>query len=297
MSAGYDLSVLTPSFGYRDYIRDALDSVARQPGGLAVQHVVQDGGSTDGTVDVLRGYDGGLVWRSEPDRGQSDALNKALALAPGRWIGWLNADEFYLPGGLARLLRVGDETGADVVYGDTAFVDGDGRLDRLVPQHRFSRAILASYGPFIGSVSVIFRRDALGERPIDPTMRRMMDWDLYLRLVREGARFAYVPALVGAFRAHGDRVTATERRGFFQRLNIDHGFGREYAMLRERYGAMRARRVGHIGHGVLKLADGAYARQLRARRMRGADLRWFASPGAEAAVRQLLAACYPHAQG
>jgi glycosyltransferase involved in cell wall biosynthesis len=290
--AAPDLSVLTPSFGYAGYIRDTLESVARQPGQVSIQHVVQDGGSTDGTVELLREYDGGVVWRSEPDDGQSDALNKAMRLASGRWIGWLNADEFYVPGGVERLVEIGDRTGADVVYGDTAFVDGDGRLLRLVPQHRFSRRIMASYGPIINTVSVVFRRSVLGEAPIDVTMRRMMDWDLYLRLADEGARFRYAPELVGVFRVHGERITATERRGFLQRLNRGHGFGREYALLRDRYGAMRARRVGHLGHGLLKLADGAYGRQLRARRLHGADLRWFASPHAESTVRQLVASCY-----
>ena len=75
-------------------------------------------------------------------------------------------------------------------------------------------------------------------------MRRMMDWDLYLRLMGEGAAFRYVEAPIGVFRAHDTRVTATERRGFFQRLNRGDGFGREYDMVRDRYGAMRMRRAG-----------------------------------------------------
>ena len=73
-----------------------------------------------------------------------------------------------------------------------------------------------------------------------------------------------MPVPVGVFRAHDTRVTATERRGFFQRLNRDDGFGREYDMVRERYGAMRMRRAGHLAHGALKLADGGYTRQARA---------------------------------
>ena len=92
-------------------------------------------------------------------------------------------------------------------------------------------------------------------------MRRMMDWDLYLRLAGEGAAFRYVVAPIGVFRAHDTRVTATERRGFSQRLNRGDGFGREYDMMRDRYGAFRVRRAGHIAHGVRKLAGGAYGRQ------------------------------------
>jgi glycosyltransferase involved in cell wall biosynthesis len=291
-----DISVLTPSFGYAHFLRDALESVRLQTG-ASVEHIVQDGGSDDGTIELLAEYDGLVTWRSEPDQGQSDALNRALRLARGRWIGWLNADEFYLPGGLAQLAAEGDRAGADVVYGDTVFVDGEGRVTRLLPQHRYDPFVLRSYGPFISTVSVLFRRSALPPDPIDVDMRRMMDWDLYLRLGRHGARFRYHPVPVGAFRAHETRITATERRGFFQRLELGGGFGREYDMLRRRYGAMRLRRVGHVLHGVEKLRDGSYRRQLRARRFRGADLRWFASADAAERAAAFRAACYGEAAG
>ena len=119
-----------------------------------------------------------------------------------------------------------------------------------------------------------------------------MDWDLYLRLLGEGARFGYVAAPVGAFRAHDTRVTATERRGFTQRLNRDEGFGREYDMMRERYGAFRARRIGHLAHGVLKLAHGGYGRQWRARGLRGTDLRWFASDEGARGCERLMHDAY-----
>ena len=288
-----DLTVVTPSFGYAHYLRDAIMSVSEQRG-ITVEHVIQDGGSTDGTVELLQELDDLVDWVSEPDEGQSDALNRGIARSRGRWIAWLNADEFYLPGGLAALVAEGDRSGADVVYGDTLFSDGAGRLARLLPQHRFSPFVLRSYGCYISTVACIARRSALrGPQPIDPTMRRMMDWDLYLRLLAERASFLHVPVPVGVFRAHDTRVTATERRGFFQRLNRDDGFGREYDMVRGRYGAMRMRRAGHIAHGVLKLADGAYGRQLRARRLHGADLRWFESPDGATEWERVRAGCYP----
>jgi glycosyltransferase involved in cell wall biosynthesis len=295
-----DISVLVPSYGYAHFLRDGIESVLKQgrTDDPATSHlpvielIVQDGGSTDGTVDLLESYGDAIIWRSEKDGGQSDALNRAFALSSGRWIAWLNADEFYLPGGLVALVEEGDRSGADVDYGDTAFVDANGRLTRLVPQHGFSPSILRSYGCFISSVSSIVRRDAVGPDPIDISMRRMMDWDLYLRLLDDGSRFSHVPMPVGAFRAHDTRVTATETRGFMQRLNEDDGFGREYDMMRDRYGAFRARKLGHVGHGVRKLTDGAYVRQLRARRLRGVNLRWFDDPGGADGCRLLLAGAY-----
>jgi glycosyltransferase involved in cell wall biosynthesis len=281
-----DVSVVTPSYGYAHFLRDAILSVARQEG-VTAQHIVQDGASTDGTVELLRELDGMVDWVSEPDRGQSDALNRGIARSRGRWVGWLNADEFYLPDGLAALVAEGERTGADVVYGDTIFADGEGRMTRMVPQHPFSPFVLRSYGCFISTVSSIVRRSALGDAPIDVEMRRMMDWDLYLRLLGEGARFAYVPVPVGVFRAHDTRITATESRGFTQRLNRGDGFGREYDMVRDRYGAMRVRRAGHILHGVRKMTSGAYLRQLRGRHVKGNRVRWFASEQEAAEWRAL----------
>src|SRR5262249_6710278 len=141
-----DVSVLTPSLNYARFIEDALISVRDQRNGdLTVEHIIQDGLSSDGTVDVITSFRG-VTWSSEADRGQSDALNKALEKASGRWIAWLNADEFYLPQGIAHLVRVAERARAGVAYGDCLFVDGDGRLLRLKAQHRFNARLLREYG-------------------------------------------------------------------------------------------------------------------------------------------------------
>src|ERR687897_245118 len=104
MMEAIDVSVLTPSYGYGRFIADSIESGICQDG-LRLQHIVQDGGSEDETLDVLRSFGDQVLWTSEPDQGQSDALNRALAKATGRWVAWLNADEFYLPSGLASLIH------------------------------------------------------------------------------------------------------------------------------------------------------------------------------------------------
>ena len=141
-----DVTVLTPSYNYGRFIEDALLSVRCQRG-PSVEHVIQDGGSTDNTPQILADDSGHIDWTSEPDRGQSDALNRALSRATGRWIAWLNADEFYLPGSLACLVEQGERSGADVVYGECVIVDEAGSVVRLLPQYRFSSRVLRSYGP------------------------------------------------------------------------------------------------------------------------------------------------------
>src|SRR4051812_23218985 len=106
------LSVLIPSYNTGQFIAGALESATN----VAVERIVMDGASEDGTIAILRSS--GAVWRSEADKGQSDALNKAITMARGEWIGWLNADERYIPGALEDLLAVLPTVKADVVYGD-----------------------------------------------------------------------------------------------------------------------------------------------------------------------------------
>lgn len=277
-----DVSVLTPALDYGRFIEDNIKSVRGQEG-LSIEHVVQDGGSTDGTIEVLRRHTDRLRWVSEPDWGQSDALNKAFRRSTGRWIAWLNADEFYLPRGLTALVRHGDRTGADVVYGDNVFVDQEGRVTRLLPQHPFNLRILRLYGCFISTSSTVFRRSALLDQPWDLKARMIMDWDLFLNLASRKARFSHVPYPVGAFRRHRHQVTARP----------SSEFGDEYARVIERYAIdQRMRPLGPWLHASYKLMSGAYGRQLRANRFRGRDLRWFLHREALSSFEALLSACY-----
>src|SRR5690242_7659236 len=93
-------SILTPSYNYDRYLGDALESVARQDG-VEVEHVVVDDGSTDSSVEILRAWQHPLRVEVQPNRGLARTLNRALELATGDVVGWLNADDFYLPGALA----------------------------------------------------------------------------------------------------------------------------------------------------------------------------------------------------
>ena len=276
-----DVSVLTPSYGYGRFIADCIGSVVFQDG-VRNEHVVQDGGSQDDTLDILRSFGKGVSWSSEPDDGQSDALNKALNRATGRWVAWLNADEFYLPQSLQMLTAEGDRHRADVVYGDSVTVDRDGKMLGLHPQHAFSPSVLRLYGPFPASVSMIVRREALGTAPWDRLLRIVMDWDLYLGLLRREASFHHVDYPVGAFRVHSDQVSAGPGSN-------------ETTVVRQRYGIPTGkpyRRVGKTLHRGRKVVHGSYLRQLRGKRFRGCDLRWFRDGVGTSAFFDLLAGCY-----
>jgi len=280
------LSILTPSRNYERFLSDALQSVAAQRDD-EVEHIVADGASTDGTLGLLRAWSDHVRFVSEPDEGQSDALNKAAGMAGGEWLGWLNADEFYLPGAFQTVRATLQRTpGADVVYGDCCFVDSDGRLLRLLPQHPFAPRVLRWYGPFMSSCATFIRADSLTVRGWDTALRRVMDWDLYLELQRRGVRFVYVRAPLAAFRLHDAQVTAVRLpywQGEGARVRARHGL-----TLRPQF-ARTLHALGRADHGIRKLADGAYRRQVGVRRtLRGADLRWFASPEARGNAERLV---------
>jgi glycosyltransferase involved in cell wall biosynthesis len=258
---------LTPTFQNARFLPDALDSVATN--GRSIEHVVVDAASTDGTRDLLEEQTRPeLKWISEPDRGQSDALNKALNLASGEIIGWLNADEWYMPG---TIELVGDvfarNPSVDVVFGDYVEVDEHGLFRRLVTCHPFSRYVLRNYGCFIPSCATFIRRSALPESPWNIDHRWIMDLDLWLRLSESQAKFRHVRRGLAAFRIHPSQVTSgnftdgvPEWEALFERYRISSPGG----LQRTHY------RSGQTLHRLLKLIDGGYAREIvAARRHKG----------------------------
>jgi hypothetical protein len=149
----------------------------------------------------------------------------------------------------------GERSAADVVYGDCVKMDRQGRVMGIRPQHPFSRVILRLYGPFPESVSLISPRTSLGEDPWDPSLRTVMDWDLYLGLAAEGASFHYAPYPIGAFRQHEGQAShraADERRGTSENVT------------RSRPADGRSG-PGTCQNVIRKLAAGSYRRQLRGR--------------------------------
>src|SRR4051812_45646954 len=121
------LSIVTPCLNSASTLREAIASVRAQGLGDALEHVVVDGGSTDGTIEILRDAPD-VSWASEPDRGLSDAMNKGVNRARGTFIGWLNADDYYLPGALERVRsELLAQPAAGWLPGPCLIVDRDGR--------------------------------------------------------------------------------------------------------------------------------------------------------------------------
>ena len=204
------VSVLTPSFGQVRWLEDNLRSVEAQTYG-SIEHVVMDGGSTDGSVGILeRRSRDGLIWASEPDNGQSDAINRAFGRSSGEIIGWLNSDDAYFSREVvARAVAVFESRpDVGVVYGHAALVNGDGTLLHVIWAPTFAPSVLRAYD-LICQPTVFVRRSAI-RRPdfVDPAFGYCMDWELLLHLARR-TRFFRMNQIVAIDRHHLDRKSLT----------------------------------------------------------------------------------------
>jgi glycosyltransferase involved in cell wall biosynthesis len=205
------ISIVTPSFGQGQYIERTLYSVVNQ-NYPRLEYVVQDGGSKDATVEILRRYSPALAhWASEPDEGQADALNRGFARTSGEIMAYLNSDDLLLPGSLAYVGRYfAAHPDVDVVYGHRVMIDAhDGQVGIWVlPRHDDEVLALIDYVP---QETLFWRRSAWEKAggQIDTSLDFAIDWDLLLRLRESGARMVRVPRFLGAFRVHDEQKTAT----------------------------------------------------------------------------------------
>jgi glycosyltransferase involved in cell wall biosynthesis len=232
------VSVITPCLNAASTIEETLDSVRAQGLGDEIEHVVVDGGSTDGTVELLRTMPD-VSWISEPDRGLSDAMNKGVGMARGEYIGWLNADDFYLPGALRRV--VGAMAGAQPMWltAPCLIVDGSGneirhgvtRYKRFLLRHYGRRSLLVQN--YVAAPSTFVRRDAILEAGgFDERFKYSMDYDLWLRLA-ERADPLVIDEPVTAFRMAGESLSMTgfERQFEEHAQNArEHGRGHPFAV-------------------------------------------------------------------
>jgi glycosyltransferase involved in cell wall biosynthesis len=200
--------VLTPSLDQGRFLGDCLASVSAQTY-PRIEHIVCDGGSTDNTLDLLRGDRGPTMWVSEPDAGQGPALNKALGMSSGSIIGWLNSDDAYFSRtAVANAVEVfRSRPGVDVVYGHSAFVDANGLIVYLLWAPRFSYRILRTEN-FIIQPAAFIRRSAISDGFIDEEYEHSMDRELWLRLGPH-SRFFRLNRILAIDRDHAQRKVYT----------------------------------------------------------------------------------------
>ena len=202
------LSVVTPSYGSARFIAETLDSVAALR--TAHEHIVIDGGSTDGTVELLGRRDD-VAWVSEPDRGQTHAVNKGLERATGDLCAWLNADDAYNPEAVDRAVALlAERPDIDLLYGGIQFTDEnlDVRRTYIPAEPSFGRYLF--FGDYIPTPTFIFRRALLEDTGLlDERWVDAADYDFYLRLMHRRRVLRFPEPLV-RFRFHPDSKTARD---------------------------------------------------------------------------------------
>jgi glycosyltransferase involved in cell wall biosynthesis len=204
------LSLISPIFNAALYLEEMLDSVAALD--VSHEHLVIDGGSTDGTVALLESRDDErLKWVSEPDRGQTHAVNKGLARATGEILTWVNGDNAYLPGAVEHAMDVlARRPDADAVFGGIEIVDEHGAVRRryIPPPYSWSRYLFM--GDYIPTETVFFRRALLERAPsLDERFVDAADYDFFLRLLH-GRRVLRLREPLLRYRYHPDSKTARD---------------------------------------------------------------------------------------
>ena len=170
------VSIVTPSFNQAAFLEETIQSVLSQDY-PELDYIVIDGGSTDGSVEIIEQYADRLAyWTSEKDSGQADAINKGLARTTGEIVAWLNSDDTYLPGAIhaaVEALQANPECG--LVYGDVLAVDGQGQPTNLIRYEDWGLDGLLQF-KIIGQPAVFMRREALAKAgELDTSFHFLLD--------------------------------------------------------------------------------------------------------------------------
>jgi glycosyltransferase involved in cell wall biosynthesis len=183
------LSIITPSYNQAAFLRETIDSIANQEVDAQVEHIIVDGGSKDGSVELLKSLGDQVKWLSESDKGQADAVNKGIHMATGEIIGWLNSDDLYLPGTLQSVADYfRDHPDCRWAYGRCRIIDDTGR-ERWNWITGYKNARLKKFTlqkllreNFISQPAVFFRKELFEKAGgLDLSLKYAMDYDLWLR--------------------------------------------------------------------------------------------------------------------
>lgn len=196
------VSIITPSFNQAPFLRRTMESVFAQDY-EPMEYLVVDGGSADGSLDIIRDYASRLSWWvSEPDRGQADAINKGLARANGEIVAWLNSDDCYVPGAIRSAVRVFQEhPDAVLVYGNMQAMDESDRITNIMTYSQLTLEKLLCF-QIIGQPAVFLRRSAVvAAGGLHTDYHLLLDHQLWIRLARLGP-MVHVDQIWAAARYH-----------------------------------------------------------------------------------------------
>ncbi len=203
------ISIVTPSYNQGQFLEQAILSVLNQ-NYANLEYIIIDGGSTDNSIEIIKKYEGRLAyWISEPDNGQSDAINKGFKITTGEILAWLNSDDVYMPGALLTVrwyfLK---HPRADVVYGNQLDIDQSGNVFRATRSLGFSKLGLLSRAGSIPQPAAFFRKHVLEKVGyLDTELQYCMDYDFFLRIAFNKCKIVHVPKALAKFRYHSTSKT------------------------------------------------------------------------------------------
>ena len=234
------ISIITPSFNQVDFLERTIRSVIDQdyPN---IEYIVIDGGSTDGSVDLIKKYEHRLAyWVSEKDRGQAHAINKGLERATGDWVAWQNSDDTYYPGVFLQLASVAKSNSAvQLIIGNMNLIDRDDVLLRDLKYVRPTYKSLLSEGMVLTNQSAFWRRSLHQELGLlSEAFDCSFDYEWFLRLLAHTSQSHHVNAPWGALRLHENTKTSN-RQDVFDREYRQILSGREPTTLDKRYHQFR----------------------------------------------------------
>lgn len=208
------VSIVTPSYNQATFLEATIQSVLSQDY-PHLEYIIIDGGSTDGSLEIIqRNADRLAAWVSEPDQGQTDAINKGFARAHGQILAWLNSDDTYQPHAIAEAAAyLCEHPEAGMVYGDANLIDQKGAVIGRFPARQTDYRRLRRGYVHIPQQAAFFRASLWRQvGPLDPSFYFAMDYDLWVRLARL-APLHYYPRLWANFRLHakGKSVLSDDR--------------------------------------------------------------------------------------
>ena len=231
------ISIITPSYNQARYLEQSIQSVLSQeyPN---LEYIIVDGGSKDSSVDVISRYNSSIAWwTSEPDKGQSDALNKGFVRATGDIIGWLNSDDTYQPGTLFKVAEIFRDDSIHIAMCEYfGFMKDSGEIYDFKKNEYIDHNTLVRYwktnGMTINQPCVFFRRKLIENmHPVlDISLNYAMDYDLWLRL-SSGKPFHVVPGHWANYRFHDESKSGKGFNNFYPewRLVSRRYWGKRYA--------------------------------------------------------------------